>query len=59
LLGKSICDICLSDPDSIYYACNLFDAANTTNASGSIIEKIIGKDQVRKQAFVQTRFYPK
>ncbi len=52
MLGKSICDICLSDPDSIYYACNLFDAANTTNASGSIIEKIIGKDQVRKQAFV-------
>jgi hypothetical protein len=61
LLGKSICDICLSEPQSILAA--LEDWKNlkseTSRAWGSIIEQLTWDDRIRRETFIETKFYPK
>jgi hypothetical protein len=48
LLGKSICDICLSEPDSINKAIKEYNYESNQKSEGSVIENIIMNDQVRK-----------
>ena len=48
MLGKSICDICLSEPDSINKAIKEYNYESNQKSEGSVIENIIMNDQVRK-----------
>ena len=44
LLGKSICDICLSEPDSINKAIKEYNYENNQRSEGSVIEYITKND---------------
>lgn len=63
LLGKSICDICLSEPETIKSAFDEFkrnfDKWLFPRAQGSLIEFITENDKIRRESLVATGFYPK
>lgn len=64
LLGKSICDICLTEPQSIMKAFEIYDESNKyaptfQRAPGSLMEFITADDRIRRETFIQTGFYPK
>jgi hypothetical protein len=56
LHGQSICDICLSDPNSIKSALTM-DNSKIGSIDGSIIKNISKGDKVRRDAFQQIKFY--
>ena len=57
-MGKSIMDICLSDPDLIKDALIDFDPAND-NLEGSVMSVLCQDDVIRKETFKEIDFYPK
>ena len=63
LLGKSICDICLSEPESIKSAFDeyrkTYDRWSFPRAQGSLIEFITADDKIRRETLVTTGFYPR
>ena len=48
MLGKSICDICLSEPDSINKAIKEYNFENNQRSKGSVLEYITMNDEVRQ-----------
>ena len=58
MMGKSIMDICLSDPDTIKDALIDFDPDND-NLEGSVMSVICEDDIIRKETFKEIGLYPK
>jgi hypothetical protein len=58
LKGQSICDICLSDPESIKYALKYYDA-DKLDIKNSVIHELAKGDFFRMDAFKAIDFYPK
>ena len=58
LLGKSICDISLSDPRSVREALANYKQ-DKSNINCSIVFELIKGDELRKEAFQEIKFYPK
>jgi len=58
LNGKSIVEICLSNPDSIKEAISGYDPKND-NLEGSIITMICQEDEVRTATLKEIGLYPK
>lgn len=58
LLGKSICDICLSDSRSVREALANYKQERS-NINCSIVFELVKGDELRKEAFKEIKFYPK
>lgn len=59
LNGKSICDICLSDPKKIFEALNNFDKDEPVKLQNTIIYDLIKRDKFRQESFKEIDFFPK
>ena len=58
LFGKTIMDICLSDPEAIRESLHHFEKTND-NLKGTIIAMLTDGDEVRRDAFKDIEHYPK
>ena len=58
LYGKSICDICVSDPESVSKALKATSSQESVDFTRTILYKLVVGDPLRKKAFTEINQYP-
>ena len=53
LYGKSICDICVSDPESVSKALKATSSQESVDFTRTILYKLVVGDPLRKKAFTE------